>query len=432
MSRKKAARGFLVIVFAAAITGPILAIDWRSAGSVNEVLYDFGRVTALMGFVVLALQVVLTCRWKLLDRLFAIDRITNFHKLMGVLAACLLTAHVALIIAGSQNPALLSMNTSWRVNLGKAALVLLWITATLAFTFEIFGLDYNVWRISHKTALAIVLLGFLHSRFIGRDLQNPNLRMFWWILLVTAITAASFRNIYIPLFGRKRYRIESVWRQTHDTFTLTFKPVGKAIRPHKPGQFMFLKLKRRGGKSELHPFTIASSPTSLPQLQATIKQSGNYTKTIDQTTTSDTARVEGPYGQFSVLNYPAAPLLFIGGGVGITPLMSMMRYLRDTHDSRQVIFLYGNKTREDMIFEDELNHLPDNFSVVHILSRAGDEWSGLKGYITKDMIGEHAGAVLEKAEIFLCGPPPMMDKVVLYLKQLSIPPRRIHYERFTI
>lgn len=194
---------------------------------------------------------------------------------------------------------------------------------------------------------------------------------------------------------------------------------------------MFLKLKRPGRKSEIHPFTIAAPPT-YDHLQATIKQSGNFTDTIDRTKTTDTAFIEGPYGQFSFLNFPDKPLLMIARGVGITPIMSMIRYLRDTEDGRTVILLYGNQTAKDIIFRKEMENLSDNFTVVHTLADVDEDWNGLKGFITKEMIAEYAQPILDKAEVFLCGPPPMMNKFIAYSKELNIPGARIHYERFTI
>lgn len=432
MTNFKTSRSLLLILYAGTIAGTTLAIDWSSAGEFRGLLVLFGKSAGLMAFVMLVLQAAMTCRVKLLDRLAAIDKVTNFHKRMGIVVACLLIAHVALLVAGKNNLALLSMETSWRVNLGKAALGMTWLTVTLAMTFGAFGLDYNIWRVSHKTALAIVGLGFLHSWSIGAEVRYTPLRFVWWGLLLVCAAAAVYRNGYIPLWGRRRYRVKAVSRQTHNTYTLTLGAEQTPIRTHKPGQFIFLKLKRPGRKSEIHPFTLASSPAEAPSLQVTIKQSGNFTNTIDQTTTADTAMVEGPYGQFSLVNYPAGPVLLIAGGVGITPLMSMMRYLRDTGDRREVVFLYGNRTRDDILFEKELAALPANFKVVHVLSEADAAWTGLKGYITQEIIGEHIRSMPATTEIFLCGPPPMMDKVIGSLRALEIAGGRIHYERFTL
>jgi 3-phenylpropionate/trans-cinnamate dioxygenase ferredoxin reductase subunit len=226
--------------------------------------------------------------------------------------------------------------------------------------------------------------------------------------------------------------VESVLPETHNTYNITLKPDAKSVKHHKPGQFAFLELKRPGRKSEIHPFTIASSPTFDTGLRFTIKQSGNFTNTIDQTRTSDKAYVEAPYGQFSFLNYARKPILFIAGGVGITPIMSMMRYLRDTGDFRRALLLYGSCTRKDIIFEDELKALPENFEVIHILSDPDDDWDGLKGFVTEEVIADRAGSVLDEAEVFVCGPPQMMDKVIASLKHLDVNPAHIHYERFTI
>jgi predicted ferric reductase len=368
----------------------------------------------------------------MLDRIFAFDNVANFHKLMGMVVGCLLIAHILLIMLGSKSTGLLSAGTSWRVDLGKAAISLALLTVVLALTFEVFGLDYNIWRAGHKSAAGIVALGFIHSYYIGGDLQSTGMRVFWWVLLVLFAGAWCYRNLFIPFFGRKNYAISSVERQVHNVYTVTLGVVKESIKRHKPGQFMFLKLKRPGRKSEIHPFTISCPPTFEDGLQATIKQSGNFTDTIDQTKTSDTAFVEGPYGQFSFLNYPEGPILFIAGGVGVTPVMSMLRYLRDTNDSRDVVLLYGNRKKRDIIFEDELSSLPESCRVVHILSEADEEWEGLRGYVTKDVISEQAGEMLGKAEIFLCGPPVMMDKVIESLHELGVSDDRVHYERFTI
>jgi predicted ferric reductase len=191
-------------------------------------------------------------------------------------------------------------------------------------------------------------------------------------------------------------------------------------------------LKRPGRQSQWHPFTISSSPTQGDFLQNTIKKSGNYTNTIDQTLTTDKAIIEGPYGRFSFLNIDAKSFLFIAGGVGITPLMSMIRYLRDTNDGRQVVLLYANRKVEDIIFKQELEQLPANFKIIHIMSNETENYQGYKGHISMQIIEETAKDILNQADVILCGPPMMMKKALEILKELKVPSSRIHYERFSI
>jgi NAD(P)H-flavin reductase len=167
-------------------------------------------------------------------------------------------------------------------------------------------------------------------------------------------------------------------------------------------------------------------------MTCTIKESGDFTGTIGKTRIGDQARIEGPFGRFSLVNYPAQSLLFIAGGVGITPMISMLRYLRYTGDTRPAVLIYGNKKEEDILFRDELSGMPEHVSVVHVLSAPESNWQGPTGYVATDLIRREAGNLLEQADVFLCGPPVMMDKVLESLKELGVAGGRIHYQRFSI
>jgi predicted ferric reductase len=195
---------------------------------------------------------------------------------------------------------------------------------------------------------------------------------------------------------------------------------------------MFLALKRAGRKSEEHPFTISSSPTTEPPMTVTVKQSGDFTNTIGETKPGDVAFVEAPFGRFSYAYAEAKAFLFIAGGVGITPIVSMLRALRDTGDERPAVLIWGNKTESDIFFRDDLAAMAPRVRVVHVLSHPNDSWLGPKGYVIDDIIQEFAADILATAEVYLCGPPPMMKSVSTALRSLGVPKRRIHTERFSL
>jgi 3-phenylpropionate/trans-cinnamate dioxygenase ferredoxin reductase subunit len=303
----------------------------------------------------------------------------------------------------------------------------------LALFFKRIRMDYNVWRIFHKVAILIVALGFVHALVLGPDLDNGFLRAYWFAMFAVVAFVFLWRNLYVPIWSRARYRVISVDKESHDTWTLAFAPEGgtKAL-VHHPGQFWFLKLIRPGRPSELHPFTISSSPTTEPPLTSTIKASGNFTRTIGETRAGDKARIEGPFGRFSLVNYPAHAFLFIAGGVGITPIMSMLRYLRDAADTRPVGLVYACKARKDMLFRDELADMPNNVHVTPILSSPEADWDRYEGYVNTELLQQEVDGLISQADIFLCGPPVMMEKVIQSLKELGVAKNRIHYERFTI
>jgi predicted ferric reductase len=189
---------------------------------------------------------------------------------------------------------------------------------------------------------------------------------------------------------------------------------------------------RNGRVSEPHPFTISSSPTQ-DRLSISVKSVGDFTATIGDTKTSDRAYIDAPYGAFSFLNHDAQNLVFVAGGIGVTPFMSMMRYLVDNGLDRNVLLIWGNKTERDITFRDELEnmvaHMP-SLRVVHVMSNQ-DDWPGETGYVDAKMLERYMRGV-ENPQVFVCGPPVMMPKVINALRDLGVPKQRIHYEQFAL
>jgi predicted ferric reductase len=398
----------------------------------DPLLIKAGLVVGLVGISIIALQVMLGSRIRMLDRAFGLDKVMIFHRKMGIVAAVLLLSHPVLIAVGHGSLKLFTFHTPWQVNLGKAAIFLIITGVLLALYFAKFRIDYNSWRLVHKVMIGAVILAFAHCLVIGDAFEIGWIKVWWWVLFVGACGAFLWQNIYVRLFGRKTFTVKSVRQETPDTFTFELEPAKDGVSDYKPGQFMFLKLSRIGRIGEEHPFTISSSPTTQGYIMATIKKSGNYTNSIDRTRAGDSALVQAPFGRFSYRFDNPPSFLFIAAGVGITPVRSMIANLRDSADKRQAILLYGNKTEGDIIFRSEFEKLPANFKVVHILSRPDRNWTGLKGHINADIIKQHAGSILDKAHVYVCGPPAMLQSIIAALGNLGIDDARIHYERFTI
>lgn len=395
-------------------------------------LHELAKGFALAGFSLLILQVVLAGRFKPIEYPFGLDCVMNFHKLMAIFAGSMLILHPIIMSLSVKNFVLFSFKTGWQINLGKIALLLAVLIILFSLFFRRLGVDYNVWRFLHKSVIFIIIFGFAHSFLIGSDIQAMPNKIYWTMLFLAAVSIYLYRNIYFPIWGYKKYTISSVEQATHDTFTLTMTPDNGQNLYRDPGQFMFLKLKRPGRKSELHPFTISASPLRADILEATIKKSGNFTNTIDQTRPGDKAYIEAPFGRFSFIHHNPKKILFIAGGIGVTPIMSMIRYLRETNDSRPVMVIYANKTEGDIVFRRELDDLPKNFKVVYTLDKPQACWSGPTGHVTPDLIKQYASDILGDADVYLCGPPIMMDKVITAMRTLGVSDKKIHYERFTI
>lgn len=424
--------GLMIVVYVILASFALLTV-WVSVPRSGSSLWrELARGCALLGFSLIALQFVLAGRFRAIDRYYGLDIVMRFHKVMGATGLGLLILHPVFLLVDNGNLSLLALDVPWQVGLGKLALLLLVLTVAAAMLATKLPIDYQLWRASHKVVIVIAALGLLHGLLVGSDLREPAVRTLVVAVGVAVVLVFLYRNLYVPLWGRVRMKVGEVVQETHDTYTIRLEPEsGRGLR-HLPGQFWFVKLVRPGRPSEEHPFTISSSPTGEPPLTSTIKESGNYTNTIGRTRKGDRALVEGPYGRFSYLLRDAPALLFIAGGVGITPLMSMLRHLRDSQDARPVVLLYGNQKEQDIIFREELEAMPPNVTVTHVLSSPPEGWQGPSGYVTGDVIRQHAGEVLDRADVYICGPPPMMDALVPVLGDLGIPDDRIRFERFSL
>ena len=174
------------------------------------------------------------------------------------------------------------------------------------------------------------------------------------MLLTGAVLLFGYHRFIRPWqLGRHPYRITEVRQETPQVWTLKFAPPpGEHRFDFLPGQFQFVTLKRgRGLPVEEHHFTISSSPTEPAFHASTIKASGDFTATIGQTRVGDPAMIHAPFGRFSyVLKPQAQDLVFIAAGIGITPLMSNLRHLRDTQADRRVFLLYARRLKTTSSF----------------------------------------------------------------------------------
>lgn len=140
--------------------------------------------------------------------------------------------------------------------------------------------------------------------------------------------------------------------------SLFLQPQHPPAFAYSPGQFAWLSLRASPFALQEHPFSISSSPTGAGPLQFTIKELGDFTSTIGAIKVGEVAYVDGPYGNFSIDAHPVASgYVFVAGGVGIAPIISMLRALADRGEQRPLWLFYGNRRWEGVVFRAELDAL---------------------------------------------------------------------------
>ncbi len=395
----------------------------------DGVMERLGNALLIFAFPVLALQPVLASRLRVLDRAFGLDGVYVFHKTMGLIAASLLLCGtVPLAMTGSA-----LMRWSWGIT--TALIVLLAATALLQRQLH---LPYETWRLVHNAlALAVLIRVFAHTVVLTVRTGSPAAAVLFIILFLSGASAYLGHRVLGPLRRRRRtWRVESVQPETHNVWTLTFSPPeGVLPLDYLPGQFQFLTF--AGGRGEEHPFTISSGAAVPRPHTATIKASGDFTRTIGNLRPGDRVAVQGPFGKFSYALHPEErDLVFLAGGIGITPIMSMLRHMKEMGSDRKAVLLYGNVTEKDIVFRKELDDIKagglPRLTVVHVLAKAGEDWKGERGYVNADVIRKYVPGDLAGKVFYICGPPPMMAALVMSLSSMGVPSGKIRFERFAL
>jgi len=399
--------------------------------------WDFAMAIGFSAMAMMGVQFALTARFRRATAPFGIDIIYYFHRFAAVLALLMVFGH-ALIILVDAPAALLPRNplhAPWHMTAGRLALLCFTAVVATSLWRKQLRIEYDRWRFGH-TLLATggFLLALWHIDGAGYSMEAPAKRMLWtaytafWVLLV-----AHIRLVRPWLLSRAPYQVVEVRQETRDVWTLAVEPRRGASIRFRPGQFVWLTARASPFQLKEHPFSISSSPSQLPRIELTIKELGDFSSTIRDFRPDETVYVDGPYGVFTHERYPAAPgIVFIAGGIGIAPIMSMLRTLAVEGDERPLTLIYGNWTGDRVVFRDEIDELRSrlNLNVMHVLQEPPPGWTGETGLISQEILERGLPPARDGFEYFICGPNPMLRSVEQSLSRLDVPFRKVHSEIF--
>ena len=430
----------LILLYVFFVSFPLILAVIVNPAYGGSFVYELGKNFALVGLAIVSFQILLSGRFKWLERPFGFDVLIRFHKHVALLGITMLILHpVFLVIGGAGLDLAIGMDKPWYLWLGRISLGLLLINALLTRFQSGWRIKFERWRVIHDIlAPVIIVFGFIHSWNIGSDLYNTPMRVLWVIMPVISIVLFLYHRFLRPfVLSRSAYEVVEVKEEAEKVWTVKMKPpLGRDVFGYLPGQFQFITFKRRKGLPiEEHHWTISSSPNEKNYVGSTIKALGDFTATIGETKTGDKAVIHAPFGRFSYVLHPdEKSFVFIAGGIGITPIMGMLRHMRDAKSTMPVVLLYGNRHEKDIVFKIELEEIEKGghpvLKVVHVLSKPDENWNGETGYIDQEKIEKYCG-VLKGKGFYVCGPPGLVKKTIKNLRDLGVKDKRIHVELFS-
>ena len=397
---------------------------------------DLSLALGFIGLAMMGLQFAVTARFHPVDAPYGLDAVLQFHRQITFVALVFILAHPVILFV--ERPARMSMlnplEASWMVRWGLVSVLLLVVLVVTSVWRRQLRLGYEVWRVSHGLlAIVVVATALIHIDMSGYYVSGPWRRGVWILMAVVLIGLLVWVRIIKPLqLLRRPYTVSEVRHVGSDVWALTVEPDGHDGLDFEPGQFAWLMVDRSPFGVREHPFSFSSSPERTDAYEFTIKELGDFTSTVGQIEPGTRAYLDGPFGAFSSERRQGPGYVLIAGGVGISPMMSMLRTMAALDDPRPVTLIYGSPSWDEVIYPDELERLTDelDLTVVHVLEHPPADWDGETGLINGEVLDRHLPARPERRQYFICGPDPMMDAVERSLRERGISADNINLERF--
>ena len=429
--------GLVLAVLAGALSIPFIfeSPSIRYKFGFDKTLLRTGKLVGMAAAVLLLVQLLLSARLKMLDRIFGLLRVYAFHRINGILIALLVLMHPVFILwpEGFTFPPL--KLAYWPEGAGILLVVLICFQAAGSLWRRPLKIAYDRWRRYHLYAgVVIILLLILHILFVSETFEEGVPRYALLGAVAGCILIFALAKLKSQPAVRKKYRVDEVVEENSQVVTLALSPKSASggLR-YLPGQFAFLAPYSNRLSREAHPFTISSAPTRPDRLTFTIKASGDWTAGVRNLQPGDLITLGGPFGRFSHLACrPGQPLVLIAAGIGITPMLSMLRYMRATGDERPILLLWSNRTRQDLVRDAELIRLArelTGLTVVHTFT--GENNAGhVHGRFDRQNLATLLKAADRRAAVFICGPPRMMAQAARHVRALGFRRSAIHTEPF--
>jgi predicted ferric reductase len=429
---------FWIAVYLALVLTPLFVLLIGPTPPAEGFRWDFSLALGFASLTMMAIMFLLTARFKWATAPYGIDVIYYFHRQTSLVALVFVIAHPVLIFWAS--PHMLTLlwppHTPWHLSAGIGSFLAMIALMVTSLRRKQLGIEYDNWRLGHVLlAVTAVVLGALHIAGVGHFVEIGWKRGLWGLIGVSCIAAFGYVRLYNPARQlRRHYRVTEVIEERGSAWTLVLRPEGHGGLTFQAGQFAWLTLWNSPFALKEHPFSFSSS-AERKEITFTIKTLGDFTNRIPQVRPGEIAYLDAPYGAFSIDRHPKAEgYFFIAGGIGIAPIMSMLRTLADRGDKRPLHLIYAYSSWDRMTFREELQELAQKLNLVFVpvLGEPHEGWEGETGIITPELLGRHLSVQRTERVCFVCGPVPMIELVEHSLSKAGVPLSHIHSELFDL
>lgn len=411
----------------AAVLVPLGAAVLSPVSRRSDALTNLSAGLGLVATSLLVVVVVLVSRVRGLTRALGLELTAGLHRRLGVAAVVLTLLHVVVAVATPPGGwALLDLtDTTNAARAATVATVVLLLVPTVVVPTVARG-RYALRSRLHALAAGVVLvLVGVHVALLRRLVADPAMAVLLVALASFVLVVLLHRWVVRPLVDADAHVVRAVRPESPTTATVVLVPVHRrSTKVIDPGQFVWLRLRREVATSAEHPFTVAdaSRPGSV---ELTVRRRGAFTAELGELTPGRRVWLDGPHGALVPhgIDVSRRGLVLIAGGVGITPIISILRAFAAADDPRELRLLLAERP-DEALFPRELDTLARRLplTVTRVAGRPVDA-AVLADVLPDDGRRDHY-------DYYLCGPPRMLGPALEVLDALGVPDDRVHTEQF--
>lgn len=382
------------------------------------------------------------------EKHIGMPRMYEIHALMTVYAGLLVLIHVSVFWQGFSNvfrsPATIfgylgALGILFGMLSGIFSLSGMFINNNKTFKNlkeNVLNREIMLWV--HRISALLAIIGtYLQNVYI--DFLRNNTPYMVILTLYTVATLGYYAYWKFKIAASPKYRVSRIYRGTPSLWVLEFEPVNGKVQEYTAGDYFFIRFKGADITTEAHPFSTSSARTKQfsDSIEFMIKEAGDWTEALKNIKEGDIATLEGPYGDFfpeevRESSEAEVPFVLLGGGIGLTPNLSVLRHEIEKESQREIHLVWGLSYEEDMFMVDELEAMKEinpNFEYHIIFSN--EEVEGYPfGFITNEFLEDVGADKYKDGHFFICGPAPMLNAARQVLANGNVPYEQIHLDDF--
>ena len=400
----------------------------------DSIMKEFALGFGMVGLMFFLSSFWLSGRFKWITGKRGIDLTLKFHRRIVVFGLLFSVVH-AVMILGTAMPKYFSLVVF--------AFFIILLQFFLAKKKAKLKLKYEYWRLSHGVlAMLLVVSLTAHAIIEGSYSAHPVLASYWIILTIAAVLSLFYVHNYLPYQESKRpYKVVELVEEANQQWRVTIEPDGFEAMNFEAGQYAFVSFGDSPFSDRAHPFSFSSCPSDRPKISFTIKELGDFTKTMSEIGIGSNVFLYGPYGHLT-LNNRRGPkiqekgIVLLAGGIGITPMISILREMSATSYQLPVKLFYACQNQNDLLYRDELLQLSEklNMDLHLVVSEASDDWFEETGRIDENYLKTQINfSHYQEYIYFTCGTSGFVNSTVQGLEAVGgIPMFNIVFEDFSV